>query len=263
MADTVKGRLTPKNRIALAGIELEGGWHKNPPNPVVHDGSVKFPSPRNKPQPLFSTEDEQRAWLTAERARLAQFQFKAVGEIVSPPLKAEAETVEAFIKENYPSAVNDTCGLHVHMSFTHKRNYNRLMTPEFTKAMVDGLRKWAAEEGLKKDHPLMARIMNPDHPHCAHTYCGEEQVKATSKDFHSRGKPNSRYTAINYCFNQHQTVECRLLCMMDTPEQACRAVLEVLAITNRFLAKVRTRELKQAIAIPKGQHSVSRYRVTV
>lgn len=263
MAETVKRRLTLKNRIALAGIELEGGWIKNPPNPVVHDGSVKFPQPSMKKVPAFSTQQEEQEWYNTERARLKAMTPKAVGEIVSRPMEASETVVTEFVTTNYPSMVNATCGLHVHMSFKHRLNYQRLMTADYTLAMVEGLKAWATKEKLPKEHPLWPRLLRPDHQHCSHTYCGEEQVKQTGKDFHSRGKPHSRYTAINYCYAQHQTVECRLLSMMETPDQAVRAVMEVLAITNRFLAKVRARELRHAARVPPSGNSVSHYRVTL
>ena len=256
--------LRPKNRILKAGIELEGGWANNPPTPVIHDGSVKFPAPELRPQPMFSTTAERYAWVREEQTRLDQAQFRHIGEIVSPPMEATEPTVTDFVTANYPTAVNDTCGLHVHMSFKHRLNYQRLMTPEFTKAMVVGLREWAEQEKLPKGHPLWPRLLDPDHRHCAHIYCGEEQSKQVSKDYQSRGKAHSRYTAINYCYNQHQTVECRLLSMMDTPEQAVRAVMEVLRITNRFLAKVRARELKVGARVATTTiPTVSRHRVTV
>ena len=261
--DSIKGRLSPKNRIALAGIELEGGWNEHPPSPVVHDGSVKIPQPSTKKMPTFETNEAAEVWIKAERERLAKLTMIAIGEVVSPPIPAEEASITKFIADNYPTRVNDTCGLHVHMSFTHKLNYQRLMTPDFTKAMVEGLKVWAAQEGLKETHPLLARLYDANHPHCAHVYCGEAQSMQTSKDFRSRGTAHSRYTAINYCYSQHQTVECRLLAMMDTPEQATRAVLEVLNITNRLLAKVRAKELKKVVRVPPANKTVSRFRVTV
>lgn len=234
-----------KNRIERIGIELEGAWlEKHPPLPVVRDGSVEIPPPKQKRMPSFSTQTEMNDWTLKERVRLAKVTPVDIGEITTGNngIPNTEEAIDQFLFPNYPQVVNATCGLHVHMSTT-QMNYQRLMDPDLTKVMVEGLKKWAEREELPQDHPLWPRLNQPDHRHCAHTYCGDEQVKQTGKDFNSRGKPHSRYTAINYCFGQHKTVEVRLLSMFDTPEQAKRAILEVIKITNRFLSKVRRKEL--------------------
>lgn len=267
-----------RNRIDKVGIELEGGWQKVPAKfkdkhlALEHDGSVKFEDPvrmaeLTRIQQLASrtTDAKKRAEFATAYAKLEQEIAKLMprhkGEIPSPPIAVEE--VEQFITDCYPTQINATCGLHVHMSFVHRLNYARIMTPEYMKAILKRLCEWAEEEKLPKDHPIWNRITNPNHDHCAHQYLGDAQVHIRRKDFQSRGKPHSRYTAINYCYGQHQTVECRLLPMMETAPQAVRGVKEVLAVTNKFLASIREKERRHQISVPKSAEFLERHRVVV
>lgn len=267
-----------RNRIERVGIELEGGWNKVPKTfgdmalRLEHDGSVKFEDPV-KQKELEMLADKARRAASIEKQNAFQQAYALLeaeirrslprhkGEIPSPPLSMTEW--EPFILQCYPDKVNATCGLHVHMSFAHRLNYARIMTPDYMKAILKDLNEWAEEEKLDKDHPIWPRITKPNHDHCAHQYLGDAQVKQRRKDYHSRGTAHSRYTAINYCYAQHKTVECRLLPMMETKEQAVRGVRKVLTSTNQFLAKVRERERKHLISVPKTAEILERYEVQV
>lgn len=229
-----------KDRVALIGVELEGGWAIRPPSgaEIIRDGSVKI------------SDDAVRA-----------LKIKSIGEIVSPPMKREL--VEQWVKEHYPQIANETCGLHVHMSFKYPLHYMQLMTPKFTDAMVRALATWSIAKGLPKEHPLCKRILNPNHQHCAQLYLGDNQVYSDHKDYHSRGKPHSRYTAINYCFKMHKTVECRLLPMFAVADEAVEAVNVVLDTTNKFLSKIRLKEPRFAARVALKSNMRTIYRSTV
>lgn len=250
------------NRIRLVGVELEGGWDAIPPGETVEkDGSVKFPQ-QQQVSVEYDNAASDRALVELIRRRAASGEPsqrvrppqreqttipapKIKGEIVSKPLPPDPEVIETWIQKCHPKYVNETCGLHVHMSFNYRHNYSRLMTPDYTMHMVKAVREFASAEGLPKDHPQWCRL-NPMHPwtqqHCLHKYLGEAQVNVPSKDFHSRGKPYSRYTFVNYCDKQHGTVEVRGLSMFDNPAQSARGVFAVLVATNLFLSKLRERE---------------------
>lgn len=235
-----KRKVDLKNRIHRVGIELEGGWDAVPKGMrVERDGSVIFPNAGQR--------------VNALSGAIEVVGPKHIGEIPGPQDGLDISEVDAYIKKYYPKYVNETCGLHVHMSFKYLLNYQRLMTPDYTKEMIKKLLEWSESEKLPKKHPMWERLTNPNHPHCAHIYLGDNQVKQTRKDFHSRGTAHSRYTAVNYCRAQHGTVECRLLPMMETADQACRAVHKVLDTTNKFLSKIRQKELKRQIAVKHGE----------
>ena len=226
------------SRVKLVGIELEGGWDQAPEGEaLVRDGSVKFP-------PIIDVESPR---------------YK--GEVVSVPLPVD--NFARWVQHAYPKYVNETCGLHIHMSFHYRINYARLMVPAFTGYMVGVIRAWAEQEDLPRNHSQWNRL-HPTHPwtlqHCAHIYLGEGQVRMTRKDFESRGTPYSRYTFINYCDGQHHTIEVRGLSMPETPEVAIRAIIAVVDGTNRFLSKIKHREKPEHATIKERPESVQEFR---
>ena len=246
------------NRVALVGLELEGGWdapvdgHK-----IIHDGSVKFEDPYTD---IITDPVSGRKTLVA-RADPKPFPRHNVGEIVSG--KLPVEEVEGWLRKCYPQHVNETCGLHVHMSFHHKLNYSRLIVPEFTNHVVNELRHFGKREGVPEGSMFWNRL-NPEHPwtrhHCMHRFLGDKQVLMKKKDYNSRGTDYSRYTFINYPYGQNlPTVECRGLPMFgaagrltatEDVELAIKAVMAVITATNRFLSKVRLREKKINVSVP-------------
>lgn len=231
------------NRIAKIGVELEGGWDAPIPGyKVIRDGSVIFKQMNEVP---FRTNP--RTGILEPAIAGMTFPKYAIGEIVSPPL--DINKLEEFLTQCHPQHINETCGLHVHMSFAHKLNYSRLMTPEFTPCIIQAIKAWGKAQELPAAHPLWDRVNNPHHQHCAQVYLGDKQVYVKGKDYHSRGTEYSRYTAINYCENQHHTIECRVLPMFDTASQALSAIMCVLNATNLFLSKIRQRERKVSATV--------------
>ena len=250
------------NRIKLVGIELEGGWDIVPSGESVgRDGSVKFPQ-----EQIRGTFEEELARMgnrlqsrRIEPPVTVQMPMPAVkGEIVSKPLPVDK--IAGWVTHCYPKYVNETCGLHVHMSFHHRINYSRLMCPEFTPFIVAKVKAFAMEEQLPKGHPQWPRVNRKDHPFCAHLYLGEGQVKMTKKDYESRGKPYSRYTFVNYCEEQHHTLEVRGLSMYDEPKQAIRAIMAVVSGTNEFLSKLRHRERPERATVKPRPESRQEFR---
>jgi hypothetical protein len=221
-----------KNRIKAIGIEVEGGWDSpTAAKAIMRDGSVVFP------QVNTNRYGEPVAGSGYPRY---------IGEIASPILTV-GEGPE-WMKKWYPKYVNETCGLHVHMSFSTMRYYHLLLCPQYTDAMFDQLAKWALDEELPKSHPMWTRLSGT-HKHCVKTFRGDEQVKQTRKIW--MNTPGAcRYTAINYPQRQHATVECRLLAMMDTHQQGWRGIQRVLATTNAFLLAVTRKEPRAVVQVP-------------
>lgn len=237
------------NRIAQIGIELEGGWDAPVAGEeIIRDGSVEFvpPLPMRRQPELIQGADGQTV-MVMRNVTTDAFPKYAFGEIVSQPMTVDG--IEPWLRKCYPQHVNKTCGLHVHMSFAHKLNYSRLMTPDYTPFMVEALKGWARQQELKEDHPLWERLNNSNHKHCAHAFLADAQAMMKRKDYQSRGKSYSRYTFINYCAGQHNTVECRGLSMFNGPDAAISAVMCVLDSTNRFLSKIRQRERSSTVSV--------------
>lgn len=213
--DAFRGKV--KNRIYRIGIELEGGWVKLPPGvrQLQHDGSVQIEQDLGEPR--FQT-----------------------GELAIGPITLDEWP--KWLKTHYPQKVNQTCGMHVHLQTTTSLAYARLLDARYPGTVVEYFKRWSAKEGLAKDHPIWARLRGKS-VYCQHLYMGEEQIRNVQKD-HDRGRPGHRYTVINYCHGRYGTVECRLLPMMQTVEQAQRAIQEYLDITNCFLRATRKKEAR-------------------
>ena len=107
-------------RIRGIGVEVEGLWTENRRRVIsqsIHrDGSVQFDGQSDNED----DDDEENG--PSQRDR--------VGEISSPVLR-EWEEVEEFIRLNYPSRTNKTCGLHMHVSTYDVGRYQALMNRQF------------------------------------------------------------------------------------------------------------------------------------
>lgn len=212
-----------QNRVYRVGIELEGAWLKFPDDiPLHRDGSVEG--------------------LVGPKDPITGFPIPlTVGEIHSEPI--EPLKIRQWMKKYYPSHVNKTCGLHVHMSFKNARHYQWLMDrPDYQDTMVEYLRRWGKEEGIPVKHPLWSRLRG-ESTYCTLGYFPDEQARQKQKNY-SHDSTGSRYTVINYCFGLHETLECRVLPMFEDPEVGIRAVRQVLDVTNAYLQLAGKKEPK-------------------
>lgn len=215
---SILDRSVLRNRVSLVGVELEGGWI-NPSfvREIVHDGSV-IGLPR---------------------------EARVIGELPSPPI-APAK-LEKWMRDHYPKFVNESCGMHVHMSFETPMVYQRLVDARYPATIIKYGEEWAKAENLIKDHPIWNRLAGKS-IYCQHIFDPSEQSKAVKKGF-DRGRPGHRYTVVNYCYSRTNTLEVRLLPMMDTVEQAVRAIEQVIRVTNAFLVATARREQKKLTVV--------------
>lgn len=204
-----------KNRIEKIGVELEGGWEHLPVGTILErDGSVHVDGKNGVPI--------------------------SVGELPSPPKVPAA--MWPWMRKYYPQHVNDTCGMHVHMSFESARHYQLLMVEDYQTTMLAYLEKWGKRQNLPKTHPLWNRIAGKVR-YCSLNFWPDKQAKAPNKSY-NMDREGHRYTAINYCFAKDncQTVECRVLPMFDNVEQSIDALKQVLLVTNACLVKLGAKE---------------------
>lgn len=255
-----------RNRISKVGVELEGGWEK--PSREVrdlihHDGSVKVPPPQ-WPDAL---EAEYRILLdrvrfgrasTVDVARYESLHLQRAGnsntiktgEIATPepllPSKVPPywDGVTKWVATHYPTHVNDTCGLHTHMSFKSNLHYSRLMTPDYPLTLIEYLKRWCEVNKIDKGHPIWPRLKG-ENTYCQHVYHAGKQVAVRDKppgNPEDRRRDGHRYTAVNYCYGLHQTVEVRVLSMLDSAELSSNLLIETYRVTNAFLLTVARRE---------------------
>lgn len=217
----------PKNRIARASVELEGGWLKLPPGvQLERDGSVFH--------------DEIPAGYTRQ----------GVGELPVGPIQPAG--MPKFMKKYYPTLVDSSCGMHVHMSFESLRHYAWLMVPEFQETMIHYLTEWAKDEGFGPKHHIWGRLEGKSE-FCQKKFWPDKQAAMKRKD-HDRRRDGHRYTQVHYC-GRYNTIEIRVLPMMVEAEQAIRAVQRVFDVTNAalFLLRDKQDKVKGKIILPVGE----------
>lgn len=212
--------------VNKVGIELEGGW-EDPPAELQGDGSVNV------------------------RAKL-------VGEIPSPPLLPEE--VEAWTLKHYPNAVNETCGLHVHVSLKNTLFYARLMEQKFQDYALEELKRWGKnvvietasgiKQGIRDSHPFWSRLRG-ENTYCKLNFWPENQL--LKKEHHGE-----RYTAFNYTWARFQTIECRLLPAFYNPKTAVSAVMNLVNIYEDFLReRCKERESSAKVEIDLNNQKVN------
>lgn len=222
--------IKPYKRVQAVGLEFEGGWSRTASPAVLrlihHDGSVVVP---NRNDTLM------------------------VGEIAAAPCHS-LEYIQTCIKENQPTVVNKSCGFHIHISFSSPGTYSLTLDKDFTKFLVDGLMQWAEVQDFLPDHPIWSRLRG-ENQYCRLTYAGNDQVMMVRKDY-DRNRIGNRYTAVNYCYGIHGTMEVRVLPMFETAEESFAAVQEVLRLVNKFLYLKRDTEVLGELTqtAPSSEH---------
>lgn len=200
----------PRNRIARVGVELEGGWSTLPPG-----------VPRLEPDTSVFR------GLVPSGLQCGELPLGPMPPIYMP--KA--------VKRHYPSKVDATCGMHVHMGFETLLQYSLLAdSPAYQETVIEYMGRWGKEVRLPDTHPLWSRLKG-ESVYCQKKFWPQEQMGTTRKD-HDQRRVGHRYTMIHYCWGRYQTVECRLLPMMDTPELAISAITALLNLTNAYLVTV-------------------------
>ena len=257
-----------KSRIYRLGVELEGGWNKPTPHgtKLEHDGSVQISIPATKIEDVYSKSQIDQARLAGiDLVASLAGKYKKIytGEI--PSMVLEEKDFPAWVTKYYPDYVNETCGMHVHMSFNSALHYNKLMNPSFTACVVEYLKSWAKGEGLAKSHSIWNRLLGKNQ-YCQPKFYADEQSRKAHKD-HNREGHGNRYTIISYPYTLKGTIECRVLPMMETPDQAIRAIQAVIDVTNAFLVvkadRKEERKKGHVIISPGDEVYVNRNRIEV
>jgi hypothetical protein len=191
-------KASPFKHVHRLGIELEGGWDKIMPDVCIgRDGSVH---------------------VTANH----------YGELPSPPLYPFR--FEKWLRAHHPTAVNDSCGMHVHVSVRSPLDYNRLMRRKFYNRFLAEAETLGRTLALPESHLFWLRLRGANN-YCARRFAPEEQYKAKSKGL------ADRYTHLNFCWSLHGTMECRLFPAFSDPEHSTAAVRWLLHLVESYLSE--------------------------
>lgn len=206
----------PFNRVKAIGVELEGGWRTLPSGARIEGDASVFHNAR---------QDGIRA-----------------GEIpLGPFVLAD---LSKQLKKNYPHKVDDTCGLHVHMSFESPLHYALLAdSPDYQETVLEYLFRWAKRSHLPENHCIWGRLRG-ESIYAQKKFWPYDQSIQQRKDY-DKQRHGHRYTAIHYCIARNGTIECRVLPMLDNADLAIGAVRELIDITNGYLYAVDKHKVKE------------------
>lgn len=142
----------------------------------------------------------------------------------------------------YPDGTNNSAGMHVHLSFTDVISATALYSLEFMEFFTARWREWGTRIGLPEGHQFWHRLAGRNQ------YC---QVNSES-DFNRPVGQGNRYRLVNFTsWDEHSTVECRLLPMFRDLRVAISAMEELVAIVEDWLAVPRLAGECQMDTLPR------------
>lgn len=204
-----------KKQWLQMGAELEGSWVSKSRKSTAE--GVRGAKPQKDPSVHIGVGDP--------------------GEIVTRP-HDNLEGLSADIIALYPDTVHDTCGFHIHTSFTPLQG-SIIATREFYAYFKSEWAKWGKEMKFPRNHEFWNRLEGRN-KFCKDLFEPEEQFKPV----HTRpggGAPTDnsvRYTMVNFhAWEKHGTIECRLLPQFSDREIAVKALYKLAYIYDSYLGE--------------------------
>jgi hypothetical protein len=201
---TAKGEKT--KRWLQMGAELEGSWVRSRKNVAAEVRGAR-----------------------AHDDRSVHIGHGDPGEIVTRP----HDTLDGLLKDIdllWPDTINDSCGFHVHASFT-PLDGSIIATRDFYTFFKDEWSRWGHQMGIEKNHEFWTRLAGRN-KFAKDTFDPETQLKGAA------GRSgDARYTILNFhAWEKHKTIECRLLPMFANKEVAFSAVRNLASIYDTYLS---------------------------
>lgn len=195
----------PKKRWLQMGAELEGSWKSRKTTATLCRGA------------------------RAHEDRSVHIGHGDPGEIVTRP-HDNLEDLLFDIKTLWPDTVNESCGFHLHASFTPLDGCV-IATKDFYKWFKSEWAKWGKEQKLDPTHEFWNRLAGRN-KFAKDVFDPDVQLKGMMG-----APPNDRrYTILNFfAWEKHKTIECRLLPMFTDVNVALSATIKLSQIYNDYL----------------------------
>lgn len=209
--------------IDKIGLELEGGW-ATPPFKAVTDHSVKI----NHQCGSFERQNCHTCGCLDHYGYVPVNGKWWQGETNSPALTLDK--VAEWLKKNYPDVSNESCGMHIHLSFKSTGHYLKLMDIKFNNYFIDYMDKKAKNSPIGSS--AFWKRFKGENKFASPKFHPEKQVQVTGKG------GTDRYTHLNYCWSMHGTLECRLFPMYSSIEVAGEAIKAFIDCVESYLDTV-------------------------
>jgi len=151
------------------------------------------------------------------------------GERVSPVL--QPSELPQWVIDNYPDEVNDSCGAHLHVS-TDMLTYSILLDPKFLDFVISESKAWRDRANIKNES--FNRRLNNLNTYCKTKYDAGNQVTSTEHYY------NARYTAVNYCYRLHGTLEFRIPPAFKQARITAKYYCLLLSLIPKFVKNYKT-----------------------
>lgn len=154
----------------------------------------------------------------------------------------QMEDMAASVNDIYDivNDINDSMGLHIHVSFNKDEYYYRIASKKFHDYFVERLKGtdlWENNERLRKRVEGGENNVRP-RDDCQHFCKPIENPKEIDQQLQRSGT-GLKYKRIVYFKHKYDTVEFRLFPAMDTPEEVAQAVNITSTAINSFLQQTK------------------------
>lgn len=169
------------------------------------------------------------------------------GEWVTQPLTSW-DGVLGAIDRGYPDGIDDSCGFHIHTSWTvdaYSRLADKAFWEHFRAFWARVLNDPPTSFNNEDKRRLRLRYDGNNNHFCRVEFTPWEQMK----------RNGDRYTQLNYCWSKHKTIECRMLPKFESLSAAKDAVRLLLECYHTFLS-ADTGEQEIAVSEPTVDLSV-------
>jgi hypothetical protein len=127
----------------------------------------------------------------------------------------------------YPDESDASCGMHVHVSFHDMCSISQLATDEFAAYFKRRWQEWGTAQGLAPNSQFFRRLNGQNE------YCVPNDEQDMADPWNA-----DRYLQLNFlAWNEHKTVECRLLPMFRDARLAYAAIVELVSIYEDWLGR--------------------------
>lgn len=127
----------------------------------------------------------------------------------------------------YPDEADGSCGMHVHVSFAETDSLSSVCSPEFYEYFRARWEAWGRAEGLAQNSEFFRRLTG------GNDFCMPNEPHSMLEPHHA-----DRYLQLNFrAWDEHKTVECRLLPMFKDARLAYSALVELVTIYEDWLGR--------------------------
>lgn len=230
-------------KVERIGFELEGNWEYLPDRQYVNYSQHDDSSVNN----LFEEEYCGDCEACDDGRGYCDNNSGYCGELVSSPfLYSDSDEWKWWIQKCYPDHHDDSCGAHFHVELSNINAYETLCTPEFNRYFIDNLYHWGERANIR-NRDFWDRLKG-NNSMCSPTFAGDAQLKVRNGDNY----PSCRYTALNFHYAKHNTLEVRVLPVFQKSRIYIRAVEVCVNLINSYLK----RESKKDFVVEEEQHEI-------